>query len=255
VVIDDRIPHSVYLWRSQMTTPLTRSVIEHLIFDMDGTLIDSMGTHAAAFAEITSRSSGINQDTLRDLYIRTAGMPLDEQFRLALQESGVCQTDAIGAMIEQFWDLVSCEQPVVYPHVCEVLEKLHSDGFIMFISSGCAESVIKEKMSRVNLARYFLLMLGTDYVSVTARSGKGPEHFKVIRQKLGVTPEEFRESTAMAGDSRYDMEIARSAGVHAIGVSIGGGATDLRSAGAEAVCNDWRDFLGIVSTPSRSIEF
>lgn len=60
-----------------------------------------------------------------------------------------------------------------------------------------------------------------------------PEGLLCLMDRLGVTPEE----TVVLGDHPFDMQAAKSAGAHALGITHGFGAPeDLRVAGADALC-------------------
>jgi len=52
-----------------------------LIFDMDGTLIDSMELHAQVFSQILYERFDIPVEVSKTEYLKTAGKPLDEQFK------------------------------------------------------------------------------------------------------------------------------------------------------------------------------
>ena len=56
-----------------------------------------------------------------------------------------------------------------------------------------------------------------------------------------------REAVFMIGDTTFDMEMARAAGVRAVGVSWGYHTADmLRAAGAELVAEDFAAILAVI---------
>ena len=61
------------------------SNLGYLMFDLDGTLIDSMQIDSVVFAEILAEM-GVNKDASRAHYLATSGEPLKEQFLGMLKE-------------------------------------------------------------------------------------------------------------------------------------------------------------------------
>jgi len=229
------------------------STLGLLIFDMDGTLIDAMEQHANAFSKILEEY-GIPYDFSKKLYLSTAGQPLDQQFKLAFKEYGTSFLPDLNNLIEAFWIFVEKTEPKVFPDVPSAVKKLYEVGYTLIVTSGCSPAVVSSKMKRSGLAKYFRLLLGTDY-NVPAMT-KGEGHFRIIQEELRLSPVEFSTNSALIGDGRHDMEIARRAGIIAIGRITDNNANDLREAGATFLVNTLDQLVQILrAQPSNSNNF
>lgn len=104
-------------------------------------------------------------------------------------------------------------------------------------AAGCAMGVVTSKVGfladralvHTGLARYMRCVIGSDS---TTKHKPDPEPVLMALERLGARAGE----SVFVGDSPYDMQAARSAGVHALGVSWGAfEASTLEEAGAEAI--------------------
>jgi phosphoglycolate phosphatase len=206
----------------------------YVVFDMDGTLIDSMSTHSAVFAAILRTRFGLPVESSRAHYHATAGQPLDDQFRSAAASmSGVPVTD----LIEDFWTGVGTEPAVLFPGTRELLDELRGRGKQLFVSSSCTTGVVRAKLASVDLTGRFELLLGAEYGH--PRKTKGEDHFTEIAGHLRVPRDEFNRAAVMVGDAPHDVKVALEGGL----TSIGLGHTEpqrarLNAAGADFVINE-----------------
>lgn len=214
-----------------------------LIFDMDGTLVNSMSQHADVFGRILQEQCGILPELSRAEYIRTAGQPLDEQFEHVLNLKGIRDLD-VAPLLNQFWTLVEKETPVLFPDTLEIIRQLSQTGYILIVISGCAPFIVEAKMKRTGLDNYFRLMLGTDKNLPGMVKGEG--HFKIIRRELELDEERFRANSALIGDSEYDMMISKGAGLFAIGRMTHYNGEHLRRSGANTLINNLTDLVSLL---------
>ena len=211
---------------------------------MDGTLIDSMPQHAEAFSGILAAEYAIPVDFSKEVYMKTAGKPLDEQFAFAIELKTGVHVQSTDALLDQFWSLIQESDPVLFPDVGHVLHALHQAGFTMVVISGCSPEVVRAKIRRAGIESLFLFTLGTDRSIPGMVKGQG--HLEIIRNKLQVTPACFQADSVLIGDAPHDMMIARNANITAVARVSRGNADDLRAAGADFLINDLSELVPIL---------
>ena len=215
-----------------------------VIFDLDGTLVDAMDQHADAFAEVLARAQGIPVALSREHYLATAGRHLDEQLIGAIERSGMARPADVRPLMAAFDELVAQMQPRLFPDVRPAIERLSGAGYVLAVTSSGSPAIVKAKLQKTGIARYFCFRLGTD--KSVAGMEKGPGHFALIRLALGLSQEEFRRTAALVGDGEFDMRIADDAGLLAIGRRTGANEDALYRAGAAVVVGDLTGVVGVL---------
>jgi len=209
--------------------------LEVVIFDVDGTLIDSVDQHAEAWLR-TLRRYGC--DTTFGAVRGQIGKGGDQLMPVFLP------TDVIqngGEEIEQHrGDLFKREfLPTIrgFPGVRELFERLRADGKRAVLASSAKED---------ELERYKEIAGITDLVEAATssddaeRSKPFPDIFLAALKAAGVEPEQ----AVVIGDTPYDAEAAVKAGVRPIGVLCGGfPEAGLRAAGCIAIYRDPQHLL------------
>ena len=185
-----------------------------LIFDFDGTLIESapeihaclntlLDQHDRPRVTLAQVEQMIGQG-VRNLVERgfhaTGGPPDDFETALA-------------HFIEMYNNAPIDETPV-YDGVPETLEQLHATGHVMAICTNKLHAPTVKILEGLGFARYFSVVTGGDTFPVRKPD---PGHLLGVLERLGVEP----DAAIMIGDSPNDIGCAIAAGVRSIAVSYG----------------------------------
>lgn len=218
-----------------------------VLWDIDGTLVDSAGHGRHAFDDAFEAVVGRRPV----LGVEMAGRT-DHQIALAMlardgAEDGAARLpqllDALAAALAARRDLIAAEgRPHAGAH--EALAALAArDGVVQSLLTGNLEANAAVKLGAFGLERYVDLEVG-GYGSDphTERS----DLVAVARARAGA---KYGEPTAtvLVGDTPLDVRAAHAAGARAVAVATGPyGAPSLRAAGADAVLSDLRDTAALV---------
>jgi len=207
------------------------------IFDVDGTLVDSVDLHAKAWqAAFSHFGHNHSFDAIRS----QIGKGGDQLMPVFLPQEEV---DAKGHEIEKYRgnlftkEFMSSVKP--FPLVRELFQRLLADGWKIALASSAKKD---ELQTYKDLCRVTDL-LDTETTSEDAEKSKPhPDIFEAARKRLGGIA---AADCVVVGDSPYDAEAADKAGMHSIGLLSGGfPATLLRAAGFEALYPDVAALLG-----------
>lgn len=207
-----------------------------VMFDMDGTLIDTQAliaeNAAAAFASV-----GLPPPTPADVRA-IIGLSLPVAIgRLARTEDVDVIEGLVGAYRAHY--RASLEHDIdrepLYPGARDALERLKQQpDTILGVATGKGLSGVVRILGNHGLAGHFVTLQTPDH-------NPSKPHPGMLLRAMAETGAE-PASTIMVGDTTYDMELARAAGCRAIGVSWGyHEAADLIAAGAGALIHDYSE--------------
>ncbi len=207
-----------------------------VLFDVDGTLVDTVDLHARAWAD-TFRRFGVEADL--DEIRRQIGKGGD-QLLPGLVPPAILEAKAeeMQAFRAELFKREYLPQVRAFPGVRALFERIHAAGqTIVLASSGEAEEV-KEHKRIADIAD----LIDDETTSADAeRSKPFPDIFEAAFAKLGLAE---RSDAVVIGDTPYDAEAARGAGLATIGVLCGGFTErSLRQAGCMAVYRDPQHLL------------
>ena len=188
-----------------------------MIFDVDGTLVDSNDAHAAAWAEAL-RDFGIERDV--DVVRPLIGMGGD---KLLPRLAGVSADSERGRRIvarraERFRDTY-LDHLSPFPCVRELFERLRQDGVRLAIASSAQQDELEALLEVANVRDLVDRRTSTSAGDVDA-SKPDPDVVRAALARLGVPPSD----AIMVGDTPYDIEAARRADLGAIAFRCGGWA-------------------------------
>lgn len=209
-----------------------------LIFDLDGTLVDSQEQIARSFNHALA-GSGFAPVPHETVYAMI-GLPLTHMFAHVLPEQAHDRVPACVAAYRERYDTVEIPRSTPFPGVVETLAACHTAGRTLTVATTKSRLVAEKVIDAAGLRTFFSLVLGGDSV---------PEHKPhpaLVLHTLatrGVAPGE----ALVVGDSSFDMLMAAGAGVAACGVSYGAQpAAALVEAGAAYIIDAMPELLPLV---------
>jgi HAD superfamily hydrolase (TIGR01509 family) len=212
-----------------------------VIFDVDGTLIDTNDLHTAAWVE-AFRRFGVEVDP-EDIR-RQMGKGGDQLMPSFLPPDLLQQK---GRDLERFrvdlFQRVYLPRARAFPGVRELFERIRADGHRILLASSSKAEEVEHYKSLANVAD---LIDGATSADDAEHSKPYPDIFQAALKRLRpIRPEE----AVVVGDSPYDAEAARGADLRMVGVLCGGFDADaLCAAGCIAVYRDARDLLNRYET-------
>jgi phosphoglycolate phosphatase len=181
------------------------TVVRAVMFDLDGTLIDTMGGFADLAAEIMAARHGLEATRGRQRYMETSGIPFRQQ--LEVIHPGHAQNDAASDEFEQRKRAV-CDAAVMPAKTVAALEAMQRAGIKIIVSSNSAQYFVDEFAARESFR--FDLVLGFD---ATVGLAKGKPHVTHTCSTLGIEHSQI----VFCGDSLKDGELARECRIAFVG--------------------------------------
>jgi phosphoglycolate phosphatase len=185
-------------------------MIRLVMFDLDGTLVDSSlditnalnyATGPYGFEKITpARTITMVGEGLTRLMEKVVG-----------EERAALMPEVLDRFIRYYSDhLVDFTVP--YEGVRATLERL--DGYRKAVISNKRELLSRTLLEKLDLLRYFDMVLGSDSAEARKPSPKP-------LQKVLAAFRTRSDEAVIVGDSNYDIEAGKAAGVYTIGVTYG----------------------------------
>jgi beta-phosphoglucomutase-like phosphatase (HAD superfamily) len=181
------------------------AVTRAVVFDMDGTLVDTMPLMADLAATVMKELYGTPFERGRELYLNTCGLPFIEQLGMIYPEDP--RNDEASFRFESAKPAL-CGQARMPKGTRTLLEHLRRHGIAAVVSSNNSQENV-DNFVRVN-GFEFDLALG-----VAPGMHKGKPHFDRVADGLSVE----RRQMLFVGDSLHDAHIAAREGVRFVGVT------------------------------------
>lgn len=177
--------------------------IQALLFDLDGTLLDSFPGHYRAYEATFGRY----------------GIALTKDRFLQNYTPNWLQMYAVLGLPPEMWDEANRywleeaarQEPMLFPGVREALEELAALVPLGLVTSGTRERVARD-LNRTGITHLFAVVVDAESVSEPKPS---PEGLRVALAQLGVQPGD----ALYVGDSEDDYRMAQAAGVAFVGVT------------------------------------
>ena len=206
-------------------------MITSVIFDIDGTLIDSVDLHAEAWrAALEQFGKKISFAEVR----RQIGKGGDQLMPVFLSRE---ELQKFGAELEQYrGDLFKKEflpRVKAFPDVRQLFQRIRQDDKRIALASSAKGDELKTYKTIAGIDDLIEAETSSDDAE---RSKPYPDIFQAALAELGdVTPDQV----LVVGDTVYDAEAAGKANLRTVGVTCGGWSEyDLRRAGCIAVYRD-----------------
>ncbi|MEK3732676.1 MULTISPECIES: pyrophosphatase PpaX [Paenibacillus] len=210
-------------------------MIETVLFDLDGTIIDTNELIISSFIHVfEQRESG---PLTREQIIPHMGTTLEHQLQAFSGEEDVSHfVKAYRAFNSVHHD----EMVRPFPHVNEVVERLHAHGLRLGVVTTKIRPSTMMTLEKFGLEPYMSAVVTVNDVE---HPKPHPEPVLTAVEQLGCDP----ETTLMIGDSPVDIQSAKAAGVKAAAVAWSlKGVDKLQEYGPDYIINDMRDLYDII---------
>lgn len=202
---------------------------ELIVFDWDGTLMDSEARivdciqRAAGDAGIAVPSSQATRDII--------GLGLDEAIARLFPD---CDEHAVRNIVDAYrrhWLGNEVEEAVMFNGAHELISGLHRRGLLLGVATGKSRRGLDKALQQTGLGDFFHATRCADETF----SKPHPQMLEDILTDLNTTAAD----ALVVGDTEYDMQMAHSAGVEAIGIGHGVHSVErLQASGASRCFED-----------------
>ena len=207
-----------------------------IIFDLDGTLVDSRADLSAAV------NHALHAMGLPAVPLETVSSYVGEGARILMQRALGEHQDRIEqglALFMAYYRVHLLDHTRLYPGIAELLEALAARPGTLAVLSNKPEAMTRAVLEGLGVLRYFAAVLGGDSLPARKPDPAGIDHLR----SLTATP---RESVLVVGDSAIDARTAAAAGVAFCGVAWGLAPDSLRAAPVRHVITHPRELLAVV---------
>jgi len=208
-------------------------VLRGVIFDIDGTLVDSNEAHARSWVD-TLHETGY--DVPFDVIWPMIGMGGD---KLLPSATGIESDSVAGRKLSRRrWEIFQRDylpRLTPTPGARELVQRMKEDDLAIIVASSASGNELGALMEAANVAD----LMEEETSSSDARYSKpDPDIVQAAVRKSRLAPDEL----IMLGDTPYDVEAAIGANVKLVGL-LCGGWTMIELCGATAIYDDPRDLL------------
>ncbi len=205
-----------------------------LVFDLDGTLVDTAPDLAAAMNAVLAEAGRrtLAPETVRSLVGRGARALIERGFSATGAPAATDKLDTyVQSFLAHYRANIASSQP--YPGVPETLALLQHEAGLGICTSKPQEFA-DMLLAKLDLARFFGVVHGAGRAPYLKPD---PKHLTDVIAALGGTT----ARSVMIGDSSTDVELARAGGIPVILVSYGYTPVPAHELGADAVTDDFRE--------------
>jgi phosphoglycolate phosphatase len=208
------IPGPEVVFRDIITS--TMSALHHIelvICDCDGTLADSLGAITETFHQVLA-ARGLPQID-REVVGRYVGLPLESLFHDLLPELSPEAKHALRLEYKRLYPGIAAGRTPLFAGVRAALATIHDRGLRLAMATGKSLAGVRRFLAEEGLEETFEAVRCAD---TAARPKPYRDMVEEILLETGVEP----HAAVMVGDTPFDIQMGRDAGVVTCGVASGG---------------------------------
>jgi phosphoglycolate phosphatase len=215
-------------------------MIRLIVFDCDGTLVDSQHVIVAA-AERAFRAQGLVPPTATAVHA-VIGLSLELAIAAWRPEAEPAERTLLVDAYRTAWRALRDQDGVrepLFPGALTTLTELDRQGHLLAIATGKSRPGLLSVLDHHGLTSLFVSLQTADLHP----SKPHPSMLEAAMRETGSAPDE----TLMVGDTSFDMAMASAAGVGAVGVAWGYHPVEsLIAAGATTILRSFGDLVDLV---------
>jgi phosphoglycolate phosphatase len=219
-------------------------MLQGVVFDLDGTLVDSAGDLQATLNLLLSehRLPSLDLPAVK-LMIGDGVAKLVERAFIATG-GDVSLVNAASARFLELYEGNATERTIAYPGVHDTLSNLSAAGFTLCVVTNKPYAATIEILEALKLRPFFAAVVGGDSAP---RRKPHPDPILKALADAGLRPDE----TMMIGDNYHDVEAAHAAGLPAIMVTYGYSHKAPESVGADYLVDEMPAIIPILRQHGR----
>lgn len=181
-----------------------------IIFDWDGTVMDSVPkivntmNSAAQSLKLTPPSDAQTKNII--------GMSLEKAMTVLFPEHDSLHAQLVAAYKEHYLTVDTTPTPL-FPHVKSTLKNLLEKNYLLAVATGKSRVGLDRLLAQSGLGEYFV----ATRTSCEAQSKPHPDMLRQLVSEINIPVSQ----ALMIGDTKIDMQMAKSANMDAIGVTFG----------------------------------
>ena len=208
-----------------------------VLFDCDGTLVDSQFSIIAAMSTAFAAEDLPPPDA--EAVRRVVGLPLVEAVARLAGDMPAMQVQKLAEHYKEAFSAQRQDESLhepLFPGIEQVIEDLHAAGAVLWVATGKSHRGLVATLERHHLLPRFTTLQ-------TADSGPGKPNPAMVHRALEETGVPAAD-TVMIGDTVFDIDMAAAADIASIGVSWGyHPSDDLVEAGASRLVRRAEDIV------------
>lgn len=214
-----------------------------IIFDLDGTLIDTTTLVLPAFREVIRHFDGMPMPS-EETMLKTFGMPDQAIWGVLMPTASLDQQNYAHALTDNLIHDRLAEVDVLLPHAVEMLTTLQERGHTLTVASNCGVPYLDAALDSQGIRPFFTHPLCLGSVNGQRKADILTAHFQRFA----------KSSAVMIGDRRSDIEAAEAHHIPSIGCAFGfGDAVEL--AGASTIIHSLKELLPMFDGNDLSLLF
>lgn len=182
--------------------------VKGLIFDLDGTIADTMPAHYIAWKDVC-RKNGI--DLSIDLFLKLAGIPLEGTIKRLNEMFGTNMDPVKTGEEKENAFLRTVHKTKVVEPVAEIIREYHGK-MPMSVGTGGQRSVATQTLKATGMDKYFDIVVTSDDIT---HPKPHPETFLKCAEQMGIAP----ENCQVFEDGVLGKNAAKDAGMKLVDVT------------------------------------
>ncbi len=200
---------------------------ELIVFDWDGTLLDSAGAIAACI-QAAARDLGLTVPS-DEAARHVIGLGLADALMRAMPEVDAALYPRVAERYRHHF--LSQDQDLsLFPGAQALIRALHGEALLLGVATGKSRLGLSRALEHSGLGPFFHATRTADETF----SKPHPAMLEELMAELGVGP----EATLMIGDTTHDLQMANNAGVASLAVSFGAHPKEMLLAERPLMCFD-----------------